>query len=357
MSHAVPLIVCTTLSLLACGCDDVDWPDPRYVDSIRVLAVRAEPPTLTPGASTRLTALCVDGSKRAAAPPECTVEVAWFTGCDNPEQNDPDRCLEHYASMDLPSGSSVAQTPAQTYPAGFKYGVDLDFPAPAGILTEQFAADGQPVRFGTSYVFFALCAGRLTWARTNARQLPLSCHDAESGAVVDQRRFVVGVTTIYTYDRIINRNPEILAPQWNGTDIPDDCDLDADCPAHFACGTNNHCIPVVRPCAKADPEQCEEHCLSYGISGDSFHLFALDGAVLGAPRKSLWLDYLTNAGRLPADDAGFGLVPPQDETSTRRTPCIRWQAPTTPTDQAYLWTVIRDSRGGASVAAQQIFVR
>src|SRR5512133_2936695 len=81
------------------ACDDVDWPEPRYVDSLRVLAVRAEPPTLTPGSSTRLSVLCVDASRGTTTAPECEGEVAWFTGCDNPEKNDPDRCLETYSAM------------------------------------------------------------------------------------------------------------------------------------------------------------------------------------------------------------------------------------------------------------------
>ena len=48
---------------LVAGCDEVEWRGPEYIDSLRVLGVRAEPPTLTPGTSTRLSLVCADGSR------------------------------------------------------------------------------------------------------------------------------------------------------------------------------------------------------------------------------------------------------------------------------------------------------
>jgi hypothetical protein len=97
--------------------------------------------------------------------------------------------------------------------------------------------------------------------------------------------------------------------------------------------------------------------LSFELSRDSFHLFSIEGARLETPTKSLWLSYLTNAGNLPADDANFALEAPTFPAISNRTPCIRWQPPTAPTEQAHLWAVVRDNRGGLSTWDQRIIVR
>src|ERR1039457_3313342 len=83
------------------GCNGVSWPSERVVNSLRVLGVKSEPASLAPGQSSHLSLLCADGSKGGTADPSCDfdkIDVAWFADCDNPVNNDPTRCLNHYAA-------------------------------------------------------------------------------------------------------------------------------------------------------------------------------------------------------------------------------------------------------------------
>lgn len=340
---------------LSTGCDDAEWPEPQYIDSLRILGVHAEPPTLSSGALTRLSISCVDGSRGTGAEPTCNVDVAWFAQCNNPDQNDPGNCLGRYADWADTLALQVADTPTGAYPDGFGFGPTFNFAAPESILNATFEAAGSVIRYGTSYVFFAACAGQLVSIRNASERLPVECRDRRTGTTLDQRSFVVGVTTLYSYDRVTSRNPLMLSPRFDGVEIPGGCDVTAECPSGFDCSIEGQCLPVVRPCA--DEESCEVHCLTFELGVDSFSLFAIDGTRLEAPEKSLWLSYLTNTGNLPDDEASFGLDAPTDAASVKRTQCIRWQAPSTPTEHAHLWAVVRDSRGGFAVWDLRIIVR
>jgi hypothetical protein len=350
---ALGVLVCG----LAAGCDDVDWPEPRYVDSLRVLGVSAEPPTLSPGASTRLSMLCVDGRGGSSEEPTCDAEVAWFAHCDNPAENDPTKCLDRYSKWGAELTKTVSETPAEARPSGFGFGPSFDFVAPRDILAGELEVGGRGVRYGTSYVFFAACAGQLVAVSDVTERLPVECRDRETGERLDQRSLVVGVTTVYSYDLVTSHNPVFSGPRFDDAAIPASCVSTADCPAEFDCSKEGQCLPVVSCCQAEDPSMCPEHCLTLELALDSFSLFSLDGARLSSPQKSLWLDYFTNAGNLPADEASLGLRPPAQASATRRTECIRWQAPKVPTEHAHLWAVVRDDRGGLATWDQRIIVQ
>ncbi len=340
---------------LSNGCDDAEWPEPRYIDSLRVLGVHAESPTLTPGASTQLSIGCVDGSRGADREPTCGVDVAWFAECNNPDENDPQNCLSRYANWTDALALHIADTPTEAYPDGFGFGPVFNFSAPESILNAEFEVAGNTIRYGTSYVFFAACTGQLVSVRNVSGRLPVECRDRRTGKTLDQRSFVVGVTTLYSYDRVTSRNPLLLTPRFDDVEIPGACNVTAECPSGFDCSMEGQCLPVVRSCA--NEESCDEHCLSFELGVDSFSLFTIDGTRLEAPQKPVWLSYFTNAGKLPDDEASFVLHAPTDAVSARRTQCIRWQPPGAPTEHAHLWAVVRDSRGGLAVWDQRIIVR
>jgi hypothetical protein len=342
---------------LGSACDEVEWQGPEYIDSLRVLGVRAEPPTLTPGASTRLWLICADGSRGAGKDPTCDAEVAWFARCDNPEHNDPDRCYDRYTSWADVLAPHVADTSVGAYPEGFGLGPSFDFAPPDGILSQKTSLDASTVRYGTSYVYFAVCSGELVTVHGAQGRLPVECRERETGRVLDHRSFVVGVTTLYTYDRITSQNPLLLAPRFDEVRLPEECTSGSDCPDGFECSAQSACVPVVRPCQEEDSDRCEEHCLDFGLGLDSFSLFSIDGTPLDAPQKSLWLSYFTNAGTLPDDAGSFAVHPPTGAAQVERTECIRWQAPPRTTEDAHLWAVVRDDRGGLAAYDQRIIVR
>ncbi len=339
------------------ACDDVDWPEPRYVDSLRVLGVRADPPTLTPGGATRLSLVCADGRGGPRSDPTCDIEVAWFGGCDNPLRNDPETCFDAFGAWGEQLANPVAATAERAYPDGFGFGPEFVHAAPPDILAGETQVGERRVRVGTSYVFFAACAGTLVPSPGVADRLPLECRERETGELLDHRSMVAGVTTLYSYDVVASRNPVLLAPRFDEVAVPVACGSPEACPTGFECTELGRCAPVVPPCRAVEPDDCPEHCLTVAVAQESFSLLSEDGSSIAEPKKSVWLEALTNAGQLPADEASFGIRPPREGAAARRTPCIRWQAPTTPTRHAHLWTVVRDNRGGLASWDLPIIVR
>jgi hypothetical protein len=344
------------LLLLCCGCESVSLPKEHFIDSLRVLGVRADPATLAPGKTATLSVICADGARGGQQDPTCDVEVAWFADCNNPDRNDPKKCFGRYQSHSEALASPLSDTAADAPFEGFHFGPEFEFVAPADILVQEASFASNVVRFGTSYVYFAVCAGQLYPVDSADDRLPVECHDRDSGTVLDQRRFVVGYTTVYSYDLVTSRNPALLTPRFDGVSLPTSCTVDADCPAAFSCSTEGQCAPIVETCSANNRRGCQWHCLDFELGLESFAPFGVDGAMLSAPQKSLWLDFFTNAGSLP-DDASFALQAPSDPATPRRTRCANWQAPAVPTEQAHLWVVVRDNRGGLSAWNQRIIVR
>ncbi len=336
----------------AIGCNDVSWPNSRILSSLRVLAVRAEPASVHPGQGSRLALLCADGAK---PDPACDVEVAWFAACNNPENNDPMECLNHYSGWFRGLSGPVSEAPRLAGLADFEIAPEFDYTAPSDILQAEVSVAGQPLRYGVAYVFFAACAGRLYPAPGMPDQLPVQCRDRDTGALLDQKRFVVGVTTLYAYDLVRNDNPVIANPRFDGLTIPQQaCSIDADCGPGFACLGESQCVPSVPRCV--DSSTCRPHCLDVEVPTASFALTAIDGTPLASPLKSLWVEYYANMGGLP-DDAGFGWhLPPEPATSVRSF-CAMWQAPAQASSEARVWLVLRDDRGGLAWHAQRIVVR
>ncbi|HEY5955600.1 MAG TPA: hypothetical protein VIV60_03560 [Polyangiaceae bacterium] len=347
------------------GCNDVSWPDPEYISSLRVLGVTANPPTLAPNATSELSLFCADGSGGPQSEPTCQVEVAWFGGCNNPPNNDPKHCFERYRPWGHTLASSVADTPTEQWPEGFVYGPKLQFQAPEDILSNELEVMGQTVKYGNSYVYFAACAGKLVTDPDVVERLPVACVDPSSGKRLGQDRFVVGFTTLYSYDGISSRNPElidrrIIDRRFDAASLSIDCSSSGDCPDGFACSDALTCLPSVPPCSKNTPHSCEGHCLTFGVTPESFLLYRKDGAALAAPTKGLWLEYFTNAGAVP-DDTSFALRSPQtnatDNVTDQGKPCVWWRAPNVATENAHIWIVVRDDRGGMATWDQRVLVR
>lgn len=351
----------TLVAVSQIGCDDVEWPEEKYIDSLRVLGVRAEPPTLTPrirgSASTRLSVVCVDGSRPHEESPDCSVEIAWFTQCDNPSQNDPKKCFGEYTTFYRDLAPKIAETPAESYPVGFGFGPTFDLSTDETILSQHARVGERDIQYGVSYVYFAVCAGELVSARGSSDRLPVDCRDRNTGRSVSQERFVVGLTAIYSYDVITNHNPILLMSRFDGQEIPNGCDAASQCPPGLVCSSAGECVPVVDRCGSQRPESCRWHCLNFDLGWDSFSLFDLEGVRIRKPQKSLWLDHYTNAGSFPEDVAGFPLHAPAERADVAQSSCVQWQAPNTPTEQAHLWAVVRDNRGGLTLWDQRIIVK
>ena len=339
--------------LLALGCDDVSWPSDRAVTSLRILGVEAEPPSLKPGGTSRLSLLCADGIGGGASDPACDIEVAWFAACNNPPSNDPLKCLNSFDEAASQLASPLANTPAS---GSFAVAPTFEFTSPTNILQGAVDVSGQPVHYGVSYVYFAACVGNLYPVNGVSERLPVECRDRNTQALLDQRRFVVGYTTIYSYDAINNKNPILFNTRFDGKVIPtNSCAADEDCGAGFGCTSAGTCAPVPSHCDRNNPQTCYGHCIDFQVPPASFALTMSDGTPVSSPLKSLWAEYYANAGHLP-DDARLGLAPPTDMSTPITSGCAPWQAPLLSTDEARVWVIVRDDRGGLSWIEQRILV-
>ena len=116
------------------------------------------------------------------------------------------------------------------------------------------------------------------------------------------------------------------------------------------------------------PGSCEARDIGVEVDASSFLLTGLDGRLILSPLKSLWIDCYANAGAW-IDNPHHGLDPPfvNDVADlkilanlnglTDMTGCGGgWQAPLQATDQARVWAVIRDDRGGIGWLEKRFFV-
>lgn len=206
MKRALTIASCAFFLL---QCENVTFDPPSLVNTLRVLAVRADKPFAEPGESVHLEALVADpkGAGRAIA-------FAWGT-CVNPGSAEVTACAAAISSFQTNSSSSF----------------DLTVP--------QDALDAAPpdAPIGSVGVVFAACAGTIVQRATTTA--PVTCLDA-SGHAVGRDGFMWGEKRVTVVRGIRNQNPTIVRVRidgalWAEGDVPtlSACDVVKvdDCPA------------------------------------------------------------------------------------------------------------------------------
>src|SRR5262245_12803759 len=105
--------------LLLAGCDS-GFDPPSKVDSLRVLIVKPEPASGTPGQSSLLTLVSADGARNAdgsLAPPR-PLQIAWFGACHNPPSRQYYACFPVLNAIAARLSSKVVETPLEGVPKG-----------------------------------------------------------------------------------------------------------------------------------------------------------------------------------------------------------------------------------------------
>ena len=382
------------------GCGS-DFDSQDRVKTLRVLAVRKDPPYAAPAAypaaptDVELTMLSHDGSRRFDEPVR-PIERLWFSGCDDLPGDIYFTCLARISALwklytakhapdslqpgdswspvdDLPATLSddersqaimalVSQVNANIPPSlGEAYlkayrigsGERFTYPIPPLIVENHPpSSDSAVPPYGLSFIFFTACAGHIDlspdWNDLNlndklndaSRGFPFLCKD-DQGNALGPDDFVAGYTQQFVYgDGTANRNPVIEGVNFDGQPaVADAYCVGNDCVPQ---GTRDLCsitgVPHVPACSGKCPKY-EFRPLLDPAKNDDLDLFASGGS--NSIGEQMWIDYYSDRGTL------------EHTVRNLRDAKLGWfddhaDSWTPPADAGpvNLWAVVHDNRGG-----------
>lgn len=332
-----PLVAACALSLwgvLGCG---PDFDPSNEIKSLRVLGVKKDRPYALPGDEVNLQLLWHDPKGRT------DVQRAFIGGCVNPAADLYYGCFPQYAALAASGQLEIG--------AGDTFKVTL----PPDIISSR-AAQIEPGQSpsGLYIVFFAVCAGTLSFdmdagARptTGSEGLPIRCLD-DAGKPLGSDDFVVGYSSIYSFEDATNTNPSFAVDAAGKTtfDVAGHT-LAADC-VGTACAETS----AVEVDCDAEPDRCIATCKDDGdaacpdievkpdivqdVEQDdvSSRLFGTNVS------EQMWVNYYVDRG-------GMSEVRLVNDTNSGWNPKYRGELHA-PKDAGPLqiWAVVHDNRGG-----------
>jgi hypothetical protein len=234
-------------SALGCG---PEFDPSSEVTTLRVLGLKKDKPYAQPGETVQLQLLWHDAKDRDR------VQTLFIDGCVNPPGDLYYGCFEQY-------GEAAAQG---TLRIDDKDRFDVTLPRDI-ISSRRGEVEPGQTPYGVDIVFFAVCAGRIELAMDAASAdgsagLPVRCLDHVKGTVIGSEGFIVGYTTIYSFEDVSNTNPAFTV---DGSGVAEFLiagkPVAADCVGEACQGAAD----VEVDCAD-EPERCIEPCEDDGDS-------------------------------------------------------------------------------------------
>jgi hypothetical protein len=332
------------------------------LQGLRVVAVQKDTPYAAPETDVEFRMLWEDAS--GEQPRE--TERFWIGGCANPPGDLYSGCFAQWAEAFASGGG-----PAPGASGGF-FGQGDRFVSTSAPLRTAVQDPDQPL-YGLSYVFFGVCAGRVDWQgwaerlqRGEVRDIGSAfpfCLDRESGEPLGIDDYIVGYSSVYSYDGYRNANPVIGAADGsgpaflvNGEEVAHDCigDAcvcpvgDATCQTPFAAPELSGCVDGVA-CIAACPKDGDSTCPEVDLRPVLLpELNAEPDAIARDSsgrdvEEALWISYFVDRGAVKSElrllnDGAAGW---NDDYSTK------FYAPRDP-GPLRIWAVVRDNRGGAN---------
>lgn len=192
------------------------------LQSLRVLAVQKDKPYARPGETVHLQMLVSDPRRADAGMRK--LSVAWLSGCENPPGDSYQLCIQQFSPpFETPPCKSGSTCTSQ---GQLDYSLTL---SPEIISSRPPPANPAQARYGSSFVFFAACAGKLVPFRSP--DSPFGCV-SDTGAQLSANDFVLGYTEVFAYDEFRNHNPIIgldgaTSFEVDGKTVEPDCIGDA----------------------------------------------------------------------------------------------------------------------------------
>jgi hypothetical protein len=384
LNKAIPWLL--AISVVGCG---TGFESSAEINSLRVLGVQKDHPYAPPGSTVTLRMLWYDGKVPDGSR---QIQRIWSPPCRNPAGDLYYACFGEFLK---PGGGGAAGSPGDAGGAGGAAGnlggaggaggaappalpanLELALPnmgdqwtvgIPKEIITERGTPPGGQVPYGLTYVFFGVCAGQMYIKGDIGSGFPVVCKDA-NGRYLGPDDFVIGYTSIYSYDTVSNANPAVnglkLDGQLRQTAEEGVC-VGAACTLPQLHPTEEEGSQIVRipACADDGAEKCPAHRIEAGIPefctvanqtdpvphcAETDQLAALQGSQLG---EQMWVRYFAERGTIQSavrllNDAHSGWNP--DFAG-------KWRAPKTK-GPMFIWAVVQDSRGGEEWVRQTIFV-
>ena len=330
------------------SCGPADFDPQSKIDSVRILASRADKPYAKPGDTVRLEVLSVDGRADTKRP----MQLYWIPFvCENPKND------AYYGCFALPTQSDGG---ADAAPAGgargsanpglglLRPGLDLtpflttgpsfDFQMPLDAITTHPHVNGVDEQYGLAIVFNVACAGHLEVMETDPaaglQQVPIGCFDDDRNRV-DPSEYVIGFTRAYAYASRTNANPVVASVTFEGR------------PVNLAKG-----IKVDR-CTTAKRSECPEVSIDVSTTDASWEENPGDKDPDGNIRhEQLWATYFASVGEL-GGNARLLYDPVRGKIDRLE---IKYQAPNEAGDGT-LWIVVHDNRGGTTWVLVPLHVR
>ena len=332
---------------LACAALSCQRPfDPQAdVQTLRVIAVRMDHPIPAPDTDVTIEMLVWDGSpnaKRADGTPR-PIEIAWLGGCFDPKG---DLYYSCYQDLGPQQAALAAGTPSPFVSRDTK----LTLHIPADLVSRRGTGKGT-APYGLSYVYYAVCAGKIVpVATSSASTPPLACIGYD-GQPASSDGFVYGYLPIYTYPGVDNHNPIVNGGTFDGNTYDQTCAVDGDCASGRACGTSKLCLPIVAHC---DRSQCVEHDVKPTVDVPaSTEPNPVTSLLAKEPRNELlYVQYMTSHGSMSGDTKTI-----VDVRSAHDDYDSTWQPPDTAVGETRIWAVVHDDRGGVTWWWQDVVVR
>jgi hypothetical protein len=212
--------------------------------------------------------------------------------------------------------------------------------------------------YGVDIVFFAVCAGRIELAMDSASSdgstgLPVRCMDKKSGVALGSEDFIVGYSTIYSFQGVSNTNPGFTVGKSGsaefliaGKPVAADCVGEA---CHLADDVDVDCADeperCIEPCEDDGDSACPKIPVAPGIDPSVVERDDVSSDLFGAETpEQMWINYYVDHGsvsevRLLNDSTTGWNAEFRGELRAPKDPGL-----------LKLWAVSHDNRGGMDFA-------